>query len=108
MLRPLLLLLLILLLLLLLLKQLVVLHLQAKLRELRQQLEEKTEQLSETREELEKVQTVSSRWVGEARAGLQVVLLRPAILRRTLSVLLSYVRHHNPTELIKNKVTPLV
>ena len=32
--------------------------------------------------------------------GLEVVLLRPTILRRTISVLLSYVGHHNPTELI--------
>ena len=36
----------------------------------------------------------------EVRPGLKVFLLRPTIRRRTLSVLLSYVGHHDPTELI--------
>ena len=34
------------------------------------------------------------------RTGLKVVLLRPTILHWTLFVLLSYLGHHRPTELI--------
>ena len=39
---------------------------------------------------------LSEKW----NTGLKVVLLRPTILHWTLSVLLSYVGHHRPTELI--------